>query len=323
MAKHRYKFNPESLSFDRVKVSAKAIIIKIITYFFAGLAVAIIFNLVFSHFFDSPKEKLLKRENDFMRLQFELMQNKLNQVSIVLEDLQTRDDNIYRTIFETDPIPISIREAGFGGINRYEELEGFDNSELVVETAKKLDKILKKAYIQSKSYDDVIKLALRKNEMLSSGPYVQPISNKDLTRTASGWGWRIHPIYKIKKFHYGLDFTSPIGTEVYSTGDGVIEEVERSYRGYGNKIVVDHGFGFKTLYAHLNDFNVTVGQKVKRGDVIGFVGNTGTSTAPHLHYEIIRNGEKVNPIYYIINDITPEEYERMVEISAKSGQTFD
>ena len=287
------------------------------------MVITIAFNFVFSRFLDSPQVKILKRENAQYKLQYEIMQKNLNQIDNVLTDLQQRDDNIYRTIFEAEPIPRSVREAGFGGVNPYSDLEGFDNSKIIIETAQKLNIILKKTYIQSKSYDDVIKMALRKNEMLSCGPYIQPISNKDLTRTSSGWGWRIHPIYKIRKFHYGLDFTSPVGTEVFSTGDGVVEETDHSYTGYGNKIVIDHGFGFKTLYGHLNNFNVRVGQKVKRGDIIGFVGNTGTSTAPHLHYEIIRNGEKVNPIVYLFNDLTPQQFTEMIEISTKSGQTFD
>jgi murein DD-endopeptidase MepM/ murein hydrolase activator NlpD len=177
--------------------------------------------------------------------------------------------------------------------------------------------------VQSVSYDEIIDLARNKEKMLASIPAIQPISNKDLTRTASGWGYRIHPIYKIRKFHYGMDFTAPTNTEVYSTGDGTIEVLNKSRRGYGNKIIVNHGFGYKTLYAHLNSFNVKQGQKVKRGDVIGYVGSTGLSTAPHLHYEVHLNNKKVNPVNYYFNDLTPEEYDRMVEISLKSGQTFD
>jgi murein DD-endopeptidase MepM/ murein hydrolase activator NlpD len=182
---------------------------------------------------------------------------------------------------------------------------------------------MKKIYVQSTSYDQLIKLAKNKETMLACIPAIMPISNKDLKRTASGWGWRIHPIYKIRKFHYGMDFTAPTGTDIYSTGDGVVELVESSMRGYGNHIVINHGYGYKTIYAHLNGFNVKQGQQVKRGDIIGFVGNSGMSTAPHLHYEVMRNGEKVNPVNYYFNDLSAEEYERMIEISIKSGQTFD
>jgi len=186
-----------------------------------------------------------------------------------------------------------------------------------------LDKITKKLYVQSKSYDYLIELAKNKEEMIACIPAIMPISNKDLTRTASGWGWRIHPIYKIRKFHYGMDFTAPTGTEIYSTGDGVVEVVENSLRGYGKRVIISHGFGYKTLYAHLNGFNVRRGQKVKRGDVIGFVGTTGTSTAPHLHYEVFKNNKKVNPVHYYFNDLTPEEFDKMIFISSNSGQSFD
>jgi len=237
--------------------------------------------------------------------------------------LQETDDNLYRTIFETEPLPSSYREGGIGGVNRYQELEGFSNSELVIETARKLDGIRKKVYAQSQSFDELIAYAREKEEMLGSIPAIQPLSNKDLKRTASGFGYRIHPIYKISKFHSGMDFTAPTGTDVYATGNGVIKEVKSARRELGNHIIVDHGFGYQTVYGHLNGFNVRVGQKVKRGDVIGFVGSTGLSTAPHLHYEVLVNGAQVDPALYYFNDLTPEEYERMLEISTKSGQTFD
>ena len=287
------------------------------------MLLAIGYYVIFALFFDSPKEKVLQREMNQMTLQYELMQKKLGRMDDVLSNLEETDDNIYRTIFEVEPIPGSIREAGMGGINRYSELEGFENDEIVIKTAKALDKIRKKMYVQSRSYDDLIELARNKEEMIASIPAIQPISNKDLKRTASGWGMRIHPIYKIRIFHYGLDFTAPRGTEIYATGDGKVTSVRRSKRGYGNHIVIDHGYSFETLYAHMTSFNVKRGHKVKRGDVIGFVGSSGTSTAPHLHYEVHKNHKKVNPINYFYNDLTAEEYDRMIEISMKSGQTFD
>ncbi|MEA1886121.1 MAG: M23 family metallopeptidase, partial [Bacteroidota bacterium] len=265
-----------------------------------------------------------KRENEQMRLQYELMNKDLEKVEKVLAHLQETDDNLYRTVFEAEPIPTSLREGGIGGVNRYEELEGYDNSTIVIETAMRLDRIKKKTYVQSKSFDELKVLASEKEEMLRSIPAIMPISNKDLTRTASGWGYRIHPIYKIRKFHWGMDFTAPTGTEIYATGDGTITRMRSSKRGFGNHIVVDHGFGYETVYAHMNRFNnVRVGQKVKRGDVIGFVGSTGLSTAPHLHYEVHLNGNKVDPANYYFNDLSPEEYERMIELAMRSGQSFD
>ena len=238
-----------------------------------------------------------------MVLKYELLQKRLKQISDVLSDLQRTDDNIYRAIFEAEPIPKSIREAGFGGINRYADLEGFESSDLVISSVKKLDMLTKKIYIQSKSYDEVIELAKNKGEMLASIPAILPISNKDLMRTSAGFGYRIHPIYKIKIFHPGLDFSSPTGTEIYATGNGTVETAEHSFRGYGNHIIISHGFGYKTLYGHMSEFNVKAGQKVKRGDVIGFVGSTGLSTGPHLHYEVWKEGTKVNPINYFYNDL--------------------
>lgn len=323
MAKVKYKFDHNSLKYDKIVLTGKQKFYRFLTYFTATLLIAVIYNVVFIVFFDTPKEKGLIRENQQLATQYKILNNRFDLIEKTLEDLQKRDDNIYRVIFEAEPIPPSVRSAGFGGTNRYLDLQGYKNSDLVIETAQRLDKITKKLYIQSKSYDEVIELARNKERMVACVPAIMPISNKDLRRTASGWGWRIHPIYKIRKFHYGMDFTAPTGTEVYATGDGVVEIVENSLRGYGKRIIIDHGFGYKTLYAHLNGFNVRRGQKVKRGEVIGFVGSTGTSTAPHLHYEVFKNNKKVNPVHYYFNDLTPEEFDKMIFISSNSGQSFD
>jgi murein DD-endopeptidase MepM/ murein hydrolase activator NlpD len=323
MPKTKYKFNHETLSFDRIRLGLRQTFLRLFGYFIASLFLAGIYGFIFAFIFDSPQEKALKREIAQLTLQFELMNKEMENVEKVLFHLQETDDNLYRTIFESEPVASSFREGGIGGVNRYEELEGFSNSELVIETARRLDRIRKKIYVQSESFDELIAYAREKEEMLSSIPAIQPVSNSDLKRTASGFGYRIHPIYKISKFHSGMDFTAPTGTDVYSTGNGVIREVKSARRELGNHIVIDHGFGYQTVYAHLDRFNVRVGQKVKRGDVIGFVGSTGLSTAPHLHYEVHVNGRPVDPAMYYFNDLTPEEYERMLEISSKSGQTFD
>lgn len=321
--KYKYKYNPRTVRYEKVKLTWKDKLIRFLTYFSATILIAIMYNFVFSIFFDTPKEKGLHRENRQLKLQYELLNKRFALVENTLENLQQRDNSIYRVIFETDPIPASVREAGFGGSDRYEDLKGFENSEIVVKTASRLDKLSKQLYVQSKSYDEIVDLAKNKEDMLASIPAIMPISNKDLTRTASGFGWRIHPIYKIKKFHEGMDFTAPTGTEIYATGDGVVEKVKNSLRGYGKHVVVNHDFGYKTLYAHLNDFNVRRGQRVKRGDVVGYVGSTGLSTAPHLHYEVEKDGSAVNPVHYYFNDLTPEQYEKMIVISSNSGQTFD
>ena len=323
MPRTKYKFNHETLSFDRIRLGIKQLVLKLFAYFVGSLFLAGLYGFLFAFIFDSPKERALKREIEQLNLQYELMNREMDNVEKVLGHLQETDDNLYRTIFESEPVPSTYREGGIGGVNRYEELDGFTNTELITETATRLDKIRKKIYIQSKSFDELIVLAREKGEMLRSIPAIQPVSNKDLKRTASGYGLRIHPIYKISKFHSGMDFTAPTGTDVFSTGDGVVKTVKSQRRELGNHIIIDHGFGYQTVYAHLDGFNVKVGQKVKRGDIIGFVGNTGLSTAPHLHYEVLLNGRYVDPALYYFNDLTADEYDRMPEIALKSGQTFD
>lgn len=323
MAKTKYRFNPDSLSFDKIKLGLKAVLLRSLAYFTGSVFIAAVYGFIFTFFVDSPKEKALKREIDQMTIQYELTHKEMANLEKILEQLQETDDNLYRTIFEAEPIPLSLREGGTGGVNRYDGLEGYDNSEIVIETAKRLDIIRKKIYIQSKSFDELINLALRKEEMLSSIPAILPIYNKDLTRTASGYGLRVHPIYKIIKFHSGMDFTAPTGTEVYATGNGTVNNVLRSKRGYGNHIIIEHGFGYSSLYAHLDGFNVKKGQKVRRGDVIGYVGSTGTSLAPHLHYEVKLNGSNIDPVNFYFNDLTSEMYDRIIEIATKTGQSFD
>jgi murein DD-endopeptidase MepM/ murein hydrolase activator NlpD len=267
--------------------------------------------------------RTLHKENDRLLTQYKLMYKDLSTVEKMLDEIEQRDNNLYRVIFESDPIPSTIRRAGFGGVNRYSKLESFDNSELVIKTAEKLDILSKQAYIQAKSYDEVMAMALNKEILRSCMPAIMPISNKSLKSTASGWGFRIHPIYKIKQFHYGMDFTANIGTKIYATGDGVVKDVQSIGGGYGRWIMIDHGFGYETLYGHMNAFNVKVGDHVKRGSVIGYVGNSGTSTGPHVHYEVHKNGTPVNPQYYYFKDLNAQEYEKMVNISSNIGQTFD
>jgi murein DD-endopeptidase MepM/ murein hydrolase activator NlpD len=323
MTPTKYKFDPDSLSFDKIRLGIKALLLRILAYFIGSLIFALIYWIIFASFFDSPKEKALKREVEQMTIQYDLIHREMSNVENVLEDLQKTDDNLYRTIFEAEPVPSEQREGGIGGVNRYEALEGYNNSNLVIETASRLDKIRKKVYVQSKSYDELIKLAENKEDMLKSVPAIIPISNKDLTRTASGFGWRIHPYYKISKFHYGMDFTAPAGTDVYATGNGTVVDVSSSQRGLGKHITIDHGFGYKSTYAHLSNFNVRVGQRVQRGDIIGYVGSTGMSVANHLHYEIKLNGINVDPVNYYFEDLSSAEYEKMIEIASKTGQSFD
>jgi len=326
MGRKKYKFNPKTLNYERVGITIKDKFTKAIAYLSSSLALALIIFVIVINAYETPKTKALKRENQRLLTQYELLKKDLNRVDRVLTELQTRDDNIYRVIFETDPIPSSVRKAGFGGANKYSHLENMDNAELVIETAKKLDVLSKEAYIQSKSYDDILKMALNKEKMLASLPAIMPIQNKDLKRTSSGWGFRIHPIAKVRRMHWGQDFSAPVGTPIYATGDGKVSALKGSKRskvGMGLYLKIDHGFGFETVYGHLSAFNVKRGQKVKRGDIIAYVGNTGGSTAPHLHYEVHKNGKRVNPAYYMFKDLTPQEYDKMIAISSSIGQSLD
>ena len=324
MQNKHYKYDPDTLSYKEVRRGISYYAKRALFHLSFGMVVSIGLFFVYMYIFDSPKEKRLKREQHELITQYEQMSRRLSQIEEVLEDIHSRDENIYRVVYEADSIPVSVRKAGFGGINRYKDMANLPSSDLIIETAKKLDIVTRQLYVQSKSFDEIIGLVNKNNEMLSHLPAIMPVNNKDLTRTASGWGWRIHPIYKNKKFHEGMDFSAPIGTEIYATGDGTVSTVETSYSGYGKHVKIDHGFGYVTIYGHMSKFNVKVGQKVKRGDVIGFVGTTGISTGPHLHYEVVKKGQKVNPqLYYFQEDLDADDYERMIEISTNSNRTFD
>jgi len=296
---------------------------QVLSYLATGLVFATITIILAFKYFPSPREKQKQREIEELTLQFELLNSRMNEVAEVLDDIETRDNNIYRTIFEAEPIPASIRKAGFGGVHRYKELQGYKNSDLMVETSKRLDRISKQLYIQSKSFDEVVKLVKGKAQLLASIPAIQPIANEDLRHQPSGFGWRTHPIYKTPEFHPGMDFAAPQGTEIRATGDATVERADAAAQGYGNHVVLNHGYGYKTLYGHMLKFVVRPGQKVKRGQLIGFVGSTGLSTAPHVHYEVMKGGEKMNPINYYYNDLTPEQYQKLIELSEQSSQSFD
>lgn len=324
MAKVKYQYNESTLSYEKIKLSPSAKILRFTLFSIAALicggGIYVLFNIIY----DSPQERQLREEKEALLLQYELMGKRLDQMSTILADLENRDDNIYRSIFEAEPIPDNIRKAGIGGINRYKSLERFkDDAEIVINTSKKLDRLAKQLYIQSKSFDEIIELAKQKEQMLAAIPAIQPVSNKDLERMASGYGMRIDPHYKTPAFHAGMDFTAPTGTPIYATGDGTVIRADRASRGYGNHVRIDHGFGYTTLYAHMSKTNVKVGSEVKRGEIIGYVGNTGKSVGPHLHYEVRKNDKPVNPINFYFSDLTPEEYDLMIQLSSQENQSFD
>lgn len=323
MAKIKYYYDTKTLSYKRITLSKLNQSKRVLYFLISSMLIGIVMVFFFFQFFDSPKEKKLIDEIEHMVSQYEIIDKKMEQIEIVLEDIQKRDDNIYRTIFEVDPIPNSIRKQGFGGVNRYVKLQGYANSEIITETSTKLDQLTKQLYLQSKSFDEIIDLTKNKLSMLASIPAIQPVSNKDLSRMASGYGYRIHPIYKTRKLHTGMDFSAKTGTEIYATGNGVIAKVRRSKKGYGNHVVINHGYGYKTLYAHMSRYTVKKGQVIKRGEIIGYVGNTGTSVAPHLHYEVHKNGKKINPVNFYYNDLSSDEYSKMLEISSQNNQSFD
>ena len=323
MAKVKYYYDTKTLNYQRIEKTTVDRVKNILIYLGSSIFCGLIMIIVFFQFFDSHEEKKLKREKNDLISQYNILTKNLDEIKLVLQDIQDRDDNIYRVIFEADPIPSTIRKAGFGGINRYKHLESMSNSELIIETTKQIDIISKQIYIQSKSFDEVIKLAKNKSKMLASLPSIQPVANKDLTRMVSGFGPRIHPIYKTIKHHDGMDFTAAIGTPIYATANGTIEKSAHDRGGYGKHVIINHGYGYKTLYAHMSKIKYKKGHHVKRGDVIGYVGNTGLSIGPHLHYEVHYNGKKENPSFYYHNDLTPEEYNKLIELASRENQSFD
>ena len=323
MAELKYRFNPDTLNFERIRLSAWQRTKRIGLMLLPGLLVGLVCTFLVYQFLDSPKEANLRRENQQLLVQYELLNKQLGEYDNVLSDVRRRDDNIYRVIFEADPLPESMRQAGSGGVNRYKDLQGFASSDIVIDTKKRLDKLTRQLLVQSRSLDHVAELVLRKQEMLASIPAVQPINNKDLTMIASGYGMRIHPIHKIPKFHAGMDFTAKVGTPIYATGDGRVTFADYSTNGYGLHVVLDHGFDYETLYAHMSVVKVRNGQRVQRGDLLGYVGNSGLSSGPHLHYEVHKGSEAVDPANYYFNDLTPEEYTRLLEISRNAGQSYD
>ena len=322
MSKARYKYNPKTLSYEKVEVSLKDKLKKTSYYLLVGIAFGLVFIAVSYNYIKQLGASEAAIENENLKSIVQEQSKQVEFMSEVLNHIQKTDDNIYRSIFEADPYPSYKRQLGTGGNpNKYRKYEGYSHSDLVIETQKKIDRLAKQLTAQSKSYDELKKLITRKKELLTNIPSIQPISNKDLNRIASGFGIRMHPIYKILKPHTGIDFTAPIGTEIYATGNGTVEKVEFMH-GYGKTVIINHGFGHKTLYAHCSKFNVRVGQKVTKGDVIAYIGNTGISTAPHLHYEVLKNGKPVDPINFFFNDLTPEEYEEVIRIASQPTQSL-
>jgi murein DD-endopeptidase MepM/ murein hydrolase activator NlpD len=323
MSKVKYYYDPDTLSYRKIERKKRRTFSYIMAFMVASALFGFLIVAVGSYYIQSPKERELARELENMQLQYELLNRRMDDAIAALENVEERDNSIYRLYFEANPIPNEQRRAGFGGVNRYRKYEGFDNSELIAETNKRLDVLEKAIVVQSKSLDEIAKLAEDKEKFLSAIPAIQPVKNEDLSRMASGYGYRTDPFTKARKFHYGMDFTAKRGTPIYATGDGVVVRADNRSSGYGKHIRIDHGYGYTSLYAHLYKYNVRKNQKVKRGDIIGFVGSTGRSQAPHLHYEVFKDGNRINPINFYYGNLSAAEFNDLLQKASLENQSLD
>ena len=325
MSKTKYYFDSDNLEFVPIKNTLgnriyRLSLFLISSVIFGAFITVILFN---TDFVNTPKEIVQEREIDNYELQLKVLNKKLEQVESTLANIEKRDNNLYRAYFEASPIPEDQRKAGFGGVNRYDYLEGFESSDLIVNTTERLDILTKELVIQSKSLDEIELLAKNKESLLSSIPSIQPVNSSALRRMASGYGYRIDPFTKARRMHFGMDFSAPRGTEIYATGDGTVTRADSRAAGFGKHVRIDHGFGYVTIYAHMDSYKVVKGDKVKRGDLIGYVGSSGRSVAPHLHYEIVKDGVKINPINFYSGSLSPAEFEELVKVASQENQSLD
>ena len=323
MSNVKYYYDSETLTYRLIKRDTKRFAKNTFVFLFAAAMFGFITILIAEHYFESPREKALNRELQNLDLQYNLLTKKMTEAEAVLKNVENRDNGIYRLYFEANPIPEEQRNQGFGGVNRYKKYEGFNNSELIISANKRIDILQKRIIIQSKSLDEITALAKDKEKILARIPAIQPIKNEDLTRMASGFGYRSDPFTKVRKFHYGMDFTAPRGTPVYASGDGVVKRADGRASGYGNHIRIDHGYDYVSLYAHLYKYNVNVGQKVRRGDLIGYVGSSGRSVGPHLHYEVFKDNIRINPLNFYYGNLSTEEFNRLLSIASIENQSLD
>lgn len=324
MARIKYYYDTETCKYERVRTTKSDIVLNTVGVISLTLAMAVGLLMLYSSYFESPKELILKNEVTELEFYYENLQKEVKRLDHILGEMEHRDDNIYRAVLGAEPIEKSIREGGVGGADRYEGIKNKDiiHEEFILKLHAGVDKLRRKVYIESKSQDDVVQLAEKKEKLFAAIPAIQPISNKELIALASGFGLRIHPVYKVKKMHTGIDFAASIGTPIYATADGLVDKVDVSFSGYGKMVEIDHGFGYRTRYAHMHGFTVRNGQRIKRGELIGYVGNTGLSTAPHLHYEVFINRIHVNPVYYFFNDLNAADYEKVIELASIENQSL-
>ena len=325
MSKVKYYYDSENLAYRKIK-TRKAKKIGVVALFLLASALfgfLSFFVLLNTPYFETPKDRLQAREIDNLKLNYAILNKKMDQLNTVVDAIEDRDNNIYRVYFNKSAIPDEERKSGFSGANRYAVLEGYNNSELVINTTKRVDILSKELAVQSKSLDEIFKLAKAKNNLLSAIPAIQPVRNENLKQMASGFGYRSDPFTKVKKMHEGMDFTAKTGTPIYATGDGLVAKSDNTASGFGNHIVIRHGFGYETLYAHLSKYKVRAGQHVKRGDVIGYVGSTGRSEGPHLHYEVHKDGKVVNPLNFYYGNISAVEYVAIAQLANQENQSLD
>jgi murein DD-endopeptidase MepM/ murein hydrolase activator NlpD len=329
MSKTKYYFDKDNLEFIPIKRTNLNKLYNLLLFLISSIIFGVFITVLLlnTEFIDTPQELVQSREIKNYELQLKVLNKKLEQVESTLANVEKRDNNLYRVYFEASPIPEAQRKMGFGGINRYDYLNGYENSDLIIGTTERIDILTKELVIQSKSLDEIELLAKNKESLLSSIPTIQPISNSDLKRMASGFGWRTDPFTKKRKRHWGMDFSAERGSPIYATGDGKISRADNRAAGFGNHIRIDHGFGYVSIYAHLDlvqeKFSVRKGDKVKRGDIIGYVGSSGRSVAPHLHYEITKDGEKLNPINFYYGSLSPGEFEILITQASQENQSLD
>ena len=322
--RHTYRFNPHTLKYEKVFVSLRTRIRRISFNVLFGVVLGVVLVFVGLQFVDSPKERSLERQVAQYKRQTRLLSDRVERAERVLENIEERDDVLYRTIFSSEPISDAERHSGIGGVERYAEFDQMENGALLKATSQQVDDLTKRLYVESKSLDELYEMARNKSERMAAMPAILPIE-KNKCKVVSGFGYRYHPILHYRRLHSGIDMTAHKGTPIYATGDGVVRIAGRSsegYSGYGIVALVDHGYGFQTLYAHMQSVKVRVGQKVKRGEQIGTVGSSGMSSGNHLHYEVIQNGKKVDPVYYFFNDLTPAEYEDVLEQARQDNQSM-
>ena len=318
----KYRINPETLQLERIEHGFRYWLRRSGYYIIGGICLGVIFFYTFLYFFPSPREATLMQYNRNLTAELEVVNRQIDQMQLVMYDLSQRDDNLYRAILGAEPIPLSARMGATQQISYYDSLARMTNTQLAADVQRKVDILEKEMYVQARSYDEIVELAKKQEARMENIPAIQPVLNKDLKRMASGYGWRVDPVYHVRRFHEGMDFTAPVGTDIFATGNGVV--VYSGWRqGYGETVEIDHGFNYMTRYAHCSKRLAKVGQKVKRGDVIALVGNTGKSTGPHLHYEVHYMGRPIDPRNFYFYDLSPEEYDLMVQISSNMGNMMD